>query len=444
MGDIFYNGGDKMNLIARRLRGMQDIIPGEIEKWEYIEKIMKKQAELYGFKLIRTPAVEATGLFKREASEATDIVEKEMYVFNDKGSRSVSLRPEGTAGVIRAVLENGMHNQVLPLKLIYISSCYRYEKPQSGRFREFYQFGAEIIGGNSTIADAEIMSLVNSIFNEIGLEKIKVQINAIGCEGCQNRYVRDVKEYFNKNLYDLCDTCKSRLERNPLRIFDCKDSRCKKVIKNAPLSVEYICKDCAEHFDLLKEYVYQFGMHIEVNPYLFRGLDYYTKAVFEFIDESSGEPLAICGGGRYDTLSKEIGGPKLASVGFGIGMERLISIMEKQKIKVPEAKPCEIYIIPLGGPAKLKAVQMLHKLRNAGIKTETDLVGRFIKPQMRYANKINAKYTLVIGAEEIDAGTAVVKNMSTGNETNINIENNFLQEFIDITRANENIREKGI
>lgn len=422
----------ELNLIAKRLRGMQDILPTEIEKWEYIEKIMKEQSELYGFKLIRTPVLEPLGLFKRENGEATDMVEKEMYDFKDKGGREVALRPEGTAGVVRAVLESGLYNQVLPLKLVYISSCYRYEKPQAGRLREFFQFGAETIGGNATTADAEIMSLVNSIFEKIGLKKIRVEINAIGCEGCRENYIRDVREYFSKHTESLCQTCQSRLERSPLRIFDCKSPVCQEIAQNAPISLEYICKDCAQHFETLKNYTYEFGMNVYVNPRLFRGLDYYTKTVFEFIDESGEVPLAVCGGGRYDELAKELGGPKLMSVGFGIGMERLLSVMEKQGIQVPESEPCCLYIVPLGALAKLQAVKMLAELRRNGIKAETDLVGRFVKPQMRYANKIKARYTLVLGADEIEKGVANVRNMQNGEETPININEEFLGQFFTI------------
>ena len=423
-----------MKLIAKRMRGMQDVLPGAIEKWEYIEKIIKEQSELYGFKLIRTPVIEQTGLFKRATGEASDIVEKEMYTFLDKGGRDVSLRPEGPAGIMRAVLENGLHNQVLPLKLIYISSCYRYEKPQSGRLREFFQFGAEIIGGNATMADLEIMSLAQSIFDRIGLKNIVAQINAIGCEGCQSNYIDHVKHFFKKNEKFLCETCKSRLERSPLRIFDCKNEECRKIFEYAPLSVSYICEDCAEHFQRLKDYAYDCGIKIFVNPFLFRGLDYYTKTVFEFIDGSSEEKLAICGGGRYDNLSKELGGPRIMSVGSGIGMERLISVMERQGIKIPEEKTCDIYLVPLGAPARRESVNMVYKFRKLGIKAEMDVVGRFIKPQMRYADKIKAKFTVVIGTEEMNKQKACLKNMRTGEETEINLGETFLAKFQEVLK----------
>lgn len=426
-----------MKLIANRMRGMQDILPGEIEKWEYIENIMKEQAKLYGFKMIRTPAIESTGLFKRATGEASDIVEKEMYTFNDKGGRDVSLRPEGTAGVIRAILENGMHNSILPLKLIYISSCYRYEKPQSGRFREFFQFGAEIIGGNSTTADIEIIDLAKSIFDKIGLKNIQLHINAIGCEGCQGNYIEHMKNFFKAHEQSLCETCRSRLERSPLRIFDCKNKECKQILKEAPLSLAYICQDCAEHFQRLKDYAYESEIDIKVNPYLFRGLDYYTKTVFEFVDVDSGENLAICGGGRYDNLSKEIGGPALTSVGLGIGMERLISVMDRQGVEVPKDEFCDLYFAPLGGPAKRESVKLVHLLRKEKIKVELDLVGRFIKPQMRYADKIKSKFTMVIGANEMEKRKAMLKNMETGEEIEMNLDENFIKDFKEILNKAE-------
>lgn len=419
-----------MKLIARRLRGMQDVIPGESEKWEYIEKIMKEQAKLYGFRIIRTPAVELTDLFKRATGETSDIVEKEMYTFNDKGGRDVSLRPEGTAGVVRAVLETGMHNQVLPLKLMYISSCYRYEKPQSGRYREFYQFGLEIIGGNATMADAEIIDLGNSIFERLGLKNIRLEINAICCEGCRDRYFALVRKFFDLNKHLLCDTCQSRVERNPVRIFDCKNESCKKVIRFAPLSLRYLCRDCADHLQFLKNYIDECGIELTVNPHLFRGLDYYSRTVFEFIDDSAAEPLAICGGGRYNNLSKEIGGVKINSVGLGIGMERLLEVMKRQGAKFPENKPCEIYIAPLGGPARRQSVKISHELRKVGIRAELDLVGRFIKPQMKYANKIKALYTVVIGAKEMEDKKALLKNMASGRTAEIDIDDNFVENFL--------------
>lgn len=427
-----------MNLIAYRMRGMQDILPGEIEKWEYIEKVMKEQAKLCGFKLIRTPVIESTGLFKRATGETSDIVEKEMYTFTDKGGRDVSLRPEGTAGAIRAVLENGLHNQVLPLKLMYISSCYRYEKPQSGRFREFFQFGAEVIGGNAATADAEMIFLAKNILDKLGLKNIEVQMNAIGCIACQEHYIEHMKSFFKEHEEKLCETCQSRLERSPLRIFDCKNKSCRKIFPQAPLAVAYMCPDCAEHFQRVKDYTTSFGINVKVNPYLFRGLDYYTKTVFEFIDTSSGDNLAICGGGRYDNLSYEIGGPKLTSVGFGIGMERLLSAMDKQNVQIPQEDSCELYIAPLGIPARCESIKILKNLRKLGIKAEVDLVGRFIKPQMRYANKIKARFIIVIGSKEIENKKAILKNMDTGAETEINLDENFVEEFQKISCNSQN------
>lgn len=425
-----------MRLIARRMRGMQDVLPGEIEKWEYIEKVMKEQADRYGFRLIRTPAIEATGLFKRENGQASDMVDKEMYTFEDKGGRNVSLRPEGTAGVVRAVLENGLHNQGLPLKLMYISSCYRYEKPQNGRLREFFQFGMEIIGGNATMADAEIMELTASIFKKLGLTNIRPEINAICCEGCQPMFIRHIREHFKEHEDKLCETCKSRLDRSPLRIFDCKNNECRKVAYAAPNVLEYLCKDCAEHFQRLKDYTYISGLNPRVNPYLFRGLDYYTKSVFEFVDYTDDcNGMVLCGGGRYDYLAKEIGGQKIMSVGVGIGMERLLYIMEKQGVKFPEHKPCDIYIGALGAKARLFAVKVSKKLRDVGVRAEIDLVGRFIKPQMRYANKIKAKFVIIMGVAEMNSKQLEVKNMATGQVIKIKVNKDFISNLRAIVRG---------
>ncbi len=418
-----------MKLIANRMRGMQDILPGEIEKWEYVERVMKEQADLYGFKLIRTPVVEYTDLFKRTTGEGSDIVMKEMYSFEDKGKRDVSLRPEGTAGVMRAVLENGLHNTGLPLKLMYLSPCYRYEKPQSGRYREFFQFGLETIGGNAAMADVEIMSVAQSIFDRLGLKNIRAHINAIGCEGCRDLYIETITRFFSEKKKFLCETCQKRFKRSPMRVFDCKNKKCQKLTRSAPLSVSYICKDCAQRFQRIKDYAYDAGIKVRVNPFLFRGLDYYVTTVFEFVDESDDERVVVCGGGRYDNLSRQFCRAQLTSVGLGIGVERLLGIMKKQNASFPESPVCDIYLAPLGKPARRESMKMAYQLRNIGIRAELDLVGRFIKAQMRYASKIKAKFTMVIGANEMIEMKAILKNMITGEEREMNLGENFVEEF---------------
>ena len=383
-----------MNLISKRIRGMQDILPGESEKWEYIENILKNKAKLFGFKIIRTPVLEHTNLFERSSGETSDIVEKEMYTFIDKGQRSVSLRPEGTAGVLRAVLENGLHNGNLPLKLMYISSCYRYEKPQSGRFREFFQFGVEVFGGKSALADAEIICMAKSIFDDLGIKNLDLEINAVGCSECKNTYNKAIKNYFTLYKKELCGVCRDRLQRNPMRIFDCKNEKCKNICKEAPVILEYLCKECAEHLEGLKEYLRSFNIKHKVNPHIVRGLDYYTKTVFEFIINKDESPLTICGGGRYDNLSKELGGNDMCSVGFGIGMERLLMIMQDQELSFGNCDDIYVYVVSLGETCKNKSIEIAQRLRNIGIIAQQDIVGRNLKSQVKYADKIRCNYCI--------------------------------------------------
>ena len=421
-----------MNLIAKRIRGMQDLLPEDSYEWETVERVMKEEAEVYGFKLIRTPVLESTELFERSAGETSDVVDKEMYTFLDKGGRSLSLRPEGTAGVVRAFLENGLHNGVLPLKVMYMASCYRYEKPQNGRYREFHQFGLEVFGGNSALADAELICLAESILERLGIKDVSLEINVIGCPPCRERYNEEVRSYFESHKSELCNTCKERLERNPLRIFDCKNSKCIKLCKDAPVSVGYICRDCAEHFEKLKYYLHAANIKYSVNPHIVRGLDYYTKTVFEFVSNVDGQPITICGGGRYDELTKQVGGPKMSAIGLGFGVERLLTIMKKQGIEFDKRKRCEVYIAPMGDSAKIEAVKIIENLRKSSILAEMDIVGRNIKAQMKYADKIGAKYCIIIGSHEMQEKKAKLKNMETGVEVEINLGDDFMDDFMKI------------
>ena len=424
-----------MKLITQRIRGMQDVLPGQSEKWAYIEKVMREEAELYGFKFIRTPVLEHTELFERSSGETSDVVEKEMYTFTDKGGRSVSMRPEVTGGALRAVLENGLYNSVLPLKVMYFSPCYRYDKPQSGRLREFFQFGLEIYGGNLALADAEIMILINSVLNKLSINSARAEINTLGCPSCREGYKAGLIKYFEKNKSNLCATCLDRLYRNPMRIFDCKSEVCGDICKNAPIIISFICQDCAEHFESLKQYLTVAGVEHVVNPHIVRGLDYYSRTVFEFICENNGSSLVLCGGGRYDGLSKIMGGPDLTAVGMSMGMERVLMVMENQGVKFPEPDVPLLYIAPLGEKAKILCLKLAEKLRNNSIKMEVDIVGRNIKAQMKYADKIGAKYVMVIGSAEIASGVTKLKNMETGEETDINLNENFMNEFESIIRS---------
>lgn len=421
-----------MNLITQRIRGMQDLLPDKSIKWAAIEKAMKDEAELYGFKFIRTPVLEHTELFERSAGDTSDIVEKEMYTFLDKGDRSVTLRPEGTAGVLRAVLENGLHNQAMPLKLMYISSCYRYEKPQSGRYREFFQFGAEIFGAASPLADAQLICTAKSVLDRLGIKGVSLEINSIGCSSCRKKYNEAMKNYFEQNESKLCPTCRDRLERNPMRIFDCKNPECAEIVKNAPLIIDYICDDCSEHFESLKSYLGAVKIEYKINPKIVRGLDYYSRTVFEFVCQNEGSPLTICGGGRYDGLSEFIGGPALPAIGFGMGIERVLLIMESQGIEfLPQSVP-EIYIASLDDNSRKKAFELCELLKSSSIAAEIDIAGRNLKSQMKYADKIKAVYSMVIGSEETETGKAKIKEMNTGKEFEISIGEEFIKDFLTV------------
>lgn len=419
-----------MNLRTKRIRGMQDVLPSESKKWQTIEKVMTEEASLHGFKLIRTPVLEHTELFERSVGDTSDVVEKEMYTFKDKGDRSVTLRPEGTAGTLRAVLENGLHNLPMPLKLMYKSSCYRYEKPQTGRYREFFQFGLEIFGSPSASADAELIILAKSILERLQIQNISLEINSIGCKNCRKKYSEAIINYFKSKIDSLCPTCQNRLEKNPLRILDCKNKVCSEICENAPIITDYICEECSEHFETLQEYLKSQNIEFKINPKIVRGLDYYSKTVFEFVcDITENDKLTICGGGRYDGLSEILGGPQLCAIGLGFGLERILNIMETQKIMFPKDDSPKVYIASIGENAKKKAFELCGILRTAAIFAEMDIVDRNIKSQMKYADKIGAEYVLVIGDDEIAENRAILKNMKTGKENKISINEDFLNDF---------------
>ena len=419
-----------MNLRTKRIRGMQDVLPSESKKWQTIEKVMTEEASLHGFKLIRTPVLEHTELFERSVGDTSDVVEKEMYTFKDKGDRSVTLRPEGTAGTLRAVLENGLHNLPMPLKLMYKSSCYRYEKPQTGRYREIFQFGLEIFGSPSASADAELIILAKSILERLQIQNISLEINSIGCKNCRKKYSEAIINYFKSKIDSLCPTCQNRLEKNPLRILDCKNKVCSEICENAPIITDYICEECSEHFETLQEYLKSQNIEFKINPKIVRGLDYYSKTVFEFVcDITENDKLTICGGGRYDGLSEILGGPQLCAIGLGFGLERILNIMETQKIMFPKDDSPKVYIASIGENAKKKAFELCGILRTAAIFAEMDIVDRNIKSQMKYADKIGAEYVLVIGDDEIAENRAILKNMKTGKENKISINEDFLNDF---------------
>ena len=400
--------------INRAVKGTNDILPADSHNWQFVEGKMLEVAALYGFKEIRVPVFEHTEVFLRSVGDTTDVVQKEMYTFDDKGGRSITLRPELTAGVIRSAIENGLVSGALPAKVCYIGGCYRYEKPQAGRLREFHQFGVECIGAPSPNADAEVIALARQVLESVGIEKIALEINSIGCPECRKAYHAALKEYFKANIDTLCGTCKERLDRNPMRILDCKSPICSEIAAKAPVVIDFLCDDCRDHFEQVKAHLTAQGIEYTVNPHIVRGLDYYTRTVFEFVSGDIGAQSTVCGGGRYDGLISQMGGPAVASLGFGMGIERLMLLLKAQQTELPEAHTTDIYIATLGDKAILKASELCAELRREGYKAETDICSRGLKAQMKFADKIGAKFTVVLGDDEIDGGKARLKDMAEG------------------------------
>ncbi len=421
---------DKMALVTKAIKGTQDVLPSESYKVQYIENSVLDIAKSYGFSEIRTPVFEHTELFSRGVGDTTDVVQKEMYTFDDKGGRSITLRPEGTAGAIRAFLEHGLFNEPLPQKLCYLTSCYRYEKPQAGRLREFHQFGVECVGTASPAADAEVISLANDVFDFLGVTGLQLEINSIGCPECRKKYYEALKDYFSQYKDQLCETCLGRLERNPMRILDCKSPVCKEIGKGAPEILDYLCDECRDHFEKVKSYLDAIGLEYTVNPRIVRGLDYYTRTVFEFVSTEIGAQGTVCGGGRYDGLCEELGGAKMPALGFGMGIERLMLLMEKQNTAYPEKEKCNLYIASMGEEALKKAMAIATELRREGMNAQFDVVGRSVKAQMKFANKLGAEYTMVLGGDEIENGSAKLKNMQTGEEVEVKLET-FVDDFMN-------------
>ena len=401
-----------------------DILPDETPLFRYIEGIMREEAEKYGYGEIRTPTFENTELFVRGVGDTTDVVQKEMYTFADRDeNRSISLRPEGTASVARAIIENGKCSDPMPLKYYYIISCFRHEKPQAGRSREFFQFGTEMFGSESPASDATAIALASSVIGRLGLKNVKLHINSIGCKECRPAYREALVNYYKGHEEVLCDTCKSRLLKNPLRLLDCKNPDCAALSPNAPKTVDHLCESCESKFNMLKSALDAMGIEYVVDSSIVRGLDYYTGAVFEFIAEGIGSQSTVCGGGRYDGLVESLGGPKLSGIGFGMGITRVILAMREAGLDTVEAKRPELYVAALGEAAMVKGLAIAERMRKAGVYAECDIVGRSLKAQMKYANKIGAKYTLIIGDSEIECGRAQLKNMTDSTQTEVDIDN---------------------
>lgn len=411
-----------MSEINRAVKGTNDVLPGDSYKWQFVENKMLETARLFGFNEIRVPVFEHTEVFLRSVGDTTDVVQKEMYTFDDKGGRSVTLRPEFTAGVIRSAIENGLVNGALPVKAAYVGGCYRYEKPQAGRLREFHQFGVECIGAAAPNADAEIIALARQVLCSVGIEKISLEINSIGCPECRKDYIAALKAYFEQHTDELCDTCKDRLYRNPMRILDCKSPVCKKIAADAPVVTDYLCSDCREHFEAVKSFLKAAGVEFTVNPHIVRGLDYYTRTVFEFVSGDIGAQSTVCGGGRYDGLISQMGGPNVPSLGFAMGIERIMLLLEAQKTELPKPAYCDLFIAAMGNNAQLKAAELCAALREDGFKVNTDICGRGLKAQMKFADKLGAEFTMVLGDNELEAGKARLKNMASGSETEVRLE----------------------
>lgn len=420
-----------MALITKKVYGAEDVLPKDSHKWQFIEEVMRSEAAAYGFKEIRTPVFEHTELFQRGVGDTTDVVQKEMYTFNTKGGTSITLRPEGTAGAARAMLEHAIYNDGLPIKTYYFDSCYRYEKKQANRYREFHQFGVELFGTANPAADAEIISLASTLFDRLGITDLQLELNSIGCPTCRAKYHEALKAYFESSKSELCETCLSRLEKNPMRILDCKSPVCSEIAKNAPVVLDYLCDECSDHFTKVKAYLDSAEIPYIVNPQIVRGLDYYTKTVFEFVTTKLGSQGTVCGGGRYDGLVEEIGGQHTPSLGFGLGMERLLALMDEQGIEIPAPNTCDLYIASMGEQAQIKAFNLTKEVREAMINVECDIVGRSLRAQMKYADKIGAKFSIVIGDNEIAENKAMLKNMETGERTEVSLGENFLSEFFD-------------
>ncbi|MBE5749401.1 MAG: histidine--tRNA ligase [Clostridiales bacterium] len=397
-------------------KGTKDVLPQESYKWQYIENAARKVAKTFGAAEIRTPTFEHTEVFLRGVGETTDIVNKEMYTFLDKGGRSITLKPEGTAGVARAFVDNGLFSSALPSKLFYITQCFRYERPQAGRLREFHQFGIEFLGASDANIDAEVILLADSFLKEVGINNVTLYINSIGCKECRKKYQQALIEYLGKNAEDLCPLCKDRLAKNPLRVLDCKNDDCKKITAGAPKILDYICDDCSKHFEKVKRLLTVAGVDYKVDAGIVRGLDYYTRTVFEFVSNNIGAQGTVCGGGRYDGLIAELGGNDVPGIGFAVGIERILMLLENTGVEIPNPDKVKVYLAPMGEKEAEKAFELASLLRARGVAADFDHMGRGIKAQFKYADKIGVRYVAVIGSDELNNGAVKLKDMTDGKE----------------------------
>ena len=409
-------------MLTNAPKGTKDLLPGQVHKWHYVEGKFADICRRYGFKEIRTPMFEHTEVFARGIGDTTDVVQKEMYTFNDHGNRSITLKPEGTSGAVRAFIEHKQYAEVQPTKYYYNTDCFRYEKPQSGRLRHFHQFGIEVFGTPNMMADAEVICLAHDFLTDLGITEIELRINSVGCPECRKKYREALKAYLLPHYEDLCGTCKERFERNPMRIIDCKSEICQAIVKDAPRMIEYLCDDCRNAFEDLKSNLTAMGIDFTIDPNIVRGLNYYTKTAFEFVTTKIGAQGTVCGGGRYDHLVEELGGPPIPGVGFGLGIERLLLLMEANNAYFPEENRVDAFIAVMGDAAKAFGLKLARELRAKGITAEMDTLARNIKGQFKYADRLNARYTLVIGDNELEKGVVSLKDMVKSEQREIKIE----------------------
>ncbi len=401
-------------------KGTRDVIPQESYRWQYVEELIRRTTARFGFKEIRTPVIEHTELFLRSVGDTTDVVQKEMYTFNDKGGRSITLKPEGTAGTVRMFVEHGLFAEAMPMKVYYLNCpVFRYERPQAGRLREHHQFGVECFGAPEPSADAEVISMAWDIFTAMGARDLTVKLNSIGCPKCRDRYQAALKAYLADHRDELCEDCQVRLEKNPLRVLDCKVEGCKRINAGAPHTLDYVCDECRAHMDRLRGYLDAIGIPYEMDPMLVRGLDYYTRTVFEIVSGAAGAQGTLCGGGRYDGLVKQIGGPEVAAVGFGLGIERLLLYLDQLGVEIPKPEPVDVLIFGMGDGERQKAFELVNGLRKLGYSADTDHVGRSVKANFKYAGKTEARHVLVIGGNELETGKGNIKRMATGEQTEV-------------------------
>ncbi len=406
-------------MLTTRPRGTNDIVPGDVEKWQYIERVIRDICRVYGYREIRIPIFEHTELFQRGVGETTDIVEKEMYTFKDRGDRSITLRPEGTASVVRAYLENKLYAGPQPVKLYYIGPMFRYDRPQAGRYRQFHQFGVEVLGAHNPALDAEVIDMAMKVYQRLGLQGLELHINSLGCPECRVKMRKRLQDYFRPNLDHFCKTCQQRFERNPLRILDCKNEKCGQLAAGAPTMLDTLCESCADYFAAVRKNLEIMGIDYILDHNLVRGLDYYTHTAFEVMAKGIGAQSSVGGGGRYNGLVESCGGPETPGIGFALGLERILLVMEQQGADFPTGQQPDVFIVTAAPQAEQAAVKLLAELRELGYAADKDYQGRSLKAQMKYAGKLNARYAAIIGENELANNAVTLKNMINGEQQEI-------------------------